>query len=119
MGLDWKKLLLGLFIGVGMTMMPACSNDEGYNTDGNGQGEETAEPTGYLSMKLSLGSIDAKSLGTDVGRTAEQKVQKVWLVLYGADSDKVEYFWELKAGNTGGTFSGTDVSKESIATLSR
>ena len=120
MRLDWKKLLLGLFIGVGMTMMPACSNDEGYDTDGNGEGKEVTEPaeTGYLSMKLSLGPVGTKDLGTEVGRSEERKVQKVWLVLYGP-TNTVEYCIELAADNTYGTFVGTGVSTESVATASR
>ena len=122
MKLDWKKLLFGLFVGVGMTMMPACSNDKGYDIDGTGQGEEVTGPTetGYLSMKLSLGSVGTKAdPGTEVGRAQEQTVKEVWLVLYGATSNKVEYFWELKAYNTGGSFDGDDVSTESVATSSR
>ena len=121
MGLDWKKLLLGIFIGVGMAMMPACSNDEGYDTDGNGQEKETAEPTemGYLSMRLSLGSVAAKANpGTDFGRVEEQAVKNVWLVLYGPDNT-VKYRIELEAANTNGTFVGDDVSTESTATSSR
>ena len=120
MKLNWKKALLGLFVGVGMTMMPACSNDEGYDADGNGEGKEVTEPAemGYLSMKFSLGSVGTKDLGTEVGRSEEQKVQEVWLVLYGP-TNTVEYRIELTASNAGGTFSGSDVSTESVATSSR
>ena len=121
MKLDWKKLLFGLFVGVGMTMMPACSNDEGTDIDGGGQGTEVPEPTetGYLSMKLSLGTVTKADPGTEVGRAEEQKVQAVWVILYGRTSNVVEYFWELSATNTGGSFDGIDVSKESVATSSR
>ena len=96
-----------------MAMMPACSNDEGYDTDGNGQEKETAEPTemGYLSMRLSLGSVAAKANpGTDFGRVEEQAVKNVWLVLYGPDNT-VKYRIELEAANTNGTFVGDDIFK--------
>ena len=124
MKLDWKKLLFGLFVGVGMTMMPACSNDEGTDIDGGGQGTEVPEPTetGYLSMKLSLGSAAGTKAdpGTEVGRAEEQTVREVWLVLYGVLSNEVEYFWKLDANNVlTGSFGGSDVSTESMATSSR
>ena len=117
MKLDWKKLLSGLFIGVGMTMISACSNNEDYEPGGNGSGKEITEPTetGYLSVRLSLDSFGrTRALGTEAGRPEEYKTETVWLVLYGADSDVVEYAWKLDAKNTNdeGTFQGSDVSSE-------
>ena len=125
MRLNWKKLLLSLFIGVGMTMIPACNNSVDYTPDGGEPGKEVIEPTetGYLSVRLSLGSTVGTKVdqGTESGRFEEQKVQSVWLILYGVSNNKVEYFFNLDASN-GSTvhdpFSGNDVSQESINTAS-
>ena len=127
MGLNWKKLLFGLSVGVGMTMMPACSNDDGYDTDGNGQGKEVVKPTetGYLSTGVSLGTLagtpKSGDPGTEVGLPSEQAVRAVRLVLYGADSNIVEYAWDLGVTNNDASdvFIGSDVSTETASSLNR
>lgn len=128
MKLDLKKLLFGLAMVAGVSMMTSCNNDEGFDPGGEGQGKETPEPTetAYLSLRLSVGTIAKTRVAIDptqTGREEEQTVQEIRMVLYELNNNTAKYVWDLQAWSnpSSSQFEGQDVSQEpgNINTLSR
>lgn len=128
MKLNWRKLLFVLAMGAGVTMVTSCSNDEGFDPGGDGQGKETPEPTetAYLSLRMSMGTLAKTRVAispTEEGREEEQTVQEIRMVLYDRVNRTARYVWDLDArSNTSSSqFEGGDVSQEpgAINTVSR
>ena len=99
MKVEWKKLMFGLAIGAGMMMMASCSDEENFDPGGS-TGKETPEPTekAFLSMRLSTGSLAGTRVAVDPttsGRTEEQVVNHVRMVLYETKNNTVRYSWDL------------------------
>lgn len=95
MKVEWKKLMFGLAIGAGMMMMASCSDEENFDPGGS-TGKETPEPTekAFLSMRLSTGSLAGTRVAVDPttsGRTEEQVVNHVRMVLYETKNNTVRY----------------------------
>ena len=114
MKVEWKKLMFGLAIGAGMMMMASCSDEENFDPGGS-TGKETPEPTekAFLSMRLSTGSLAGTRVAVDPttsGRTEEQVVNHVRMVLYETKNNTVRYSWDLNVSTDGmNEFTGGDV----------
>lgn len=107
--------MFGLAIGAGMMMMMvSCSDEENFDPGGS-PGKEVPEPTekAFLSMRLSTGSLAGTRVAVDPttsGRTEEQVVNHVRMVLYETKNNTVRYSWDLNVSTDGvNEFTGGDV----------
>lgn len=97
-----------------MMMMASCSDEENFDPGGS-TGKETPEPTekAFLSMRLSTGSLAGTRVAVDPttsGRTEEQVVNHVRMVLYETKNNTVRYSWDLNVSTDGmNEFTGGDV----------
>lgn len=109
MNFKWKKMLLALFVGSSMCFT-SCSDDSGDIAPPNPGGIKGE--VGYLALNLTTAnSILTKAASTTFGETEEAKVRDAYMVLYDAQSLKLEYQLPLTVTTDGvSAFTGTSVA---------
>ena len=105
-----SKMLLLLLAGTGLAFGACSKNDSGKDDDG----DDPKGPQGYMTIRFDGGFITRNSaMEEDPGIPQEAGVTDIRVVLYGVDTRKAEYSWDLSATNGDGSqnFAGGDVAK--------
>lgn len=98
MRVKFKKLLLALMIGAGITMV-SCNDDEVVD-NGNGKEGPDVSETGYFSFQLKSAPSSKTTIDTEETGTAEEgRVYSIYVVLYDEITGKAEYSWRLDVNN--------------------
>ena len=105
---------LGMLLLLGFTAI-SCAKD-GVTDDDGGGGDGPKGPQGYMTFRFDGGMYTRNVImEEDPGAPSESRVTDIRVVLYGLDTRKVEYCWDLDASNTDGMdikdFYGSDVAK--------
>lgn len=113
MKVEWKKLMFGIAIGAGMMMMASCSDEENFDPGGSTGKETPNRPRKHFSPCACLPVRYRYPVAVDPttsGRTEEQVVNHVRMVLYETKNNTVRYSWDLNVSTDGmNEFTGGDV----------